>query len=202
MVGGLARAFAPVVHRPRTPALRCTVSPMAHTYRDLEITARAGGQPIDPASSHAWVDLICWRCGTPQMFVVARTAEIDGTTPPIYWLRCGACSAPSVRDRDGVVAPTPLPLDLPRGLPVAEAAAWEEVRRCLGVGAHTAAVMMCRKILFHVAVTNDMEPKDEKTGREDRTSAQFHVGDTAHTQEGPDYASDEAVGRPNQGRRQ
>lgn len=36
------------------------------------------------------------------------------------------------------------------------------MRECLASGAFTAAVMMCRKILFHIAVSNGLSATDEK----------------------------------------
>jgi hypothetical protein len=63
---------------------------------------------------------------------------------------------------NGSLRPAVAPLMAARGLPPAEEAAWSEARGCLGVGANTAAVMMCRKILFHVAVTHGLPAKNAK----------------------------------------
>lgn len=55
-----------------------------------------------------------------------------------------------------------MPLRKPAGLPDIDAAIWSEVRVCLGAGANAAAVMLCRKLLFHIAVANGLPPKNER----------------------------------------
>ena len=74
------------------------------------------------------------------------------------WLRCPRCFRGSVRTpslpggRGGVVFPGPLPsLDV-SNLPADVATAWAEARKAHSVGAYTAAEIMCRKILMHLAV--------------------------------------------------
>lgn len=71
------------------------------------------------------------------------------------WMRCVNCSV-GVVENEGVNSPAPKPLTVPLGLSGDELAAWTEVRECLAVGANTAAVMMCRKLLLHVAVSNGL----------------------------------------------
>src|SRR5690606_4358476 len=77
------------------------------------------------------------------------------------WMRCVNCRAPAVV-HEGVVSPGVRPLRVPAGLPPVELAAWSEVRECLGVGASTAAVMLCRKLLLHVAVSHGLPEKGDK----------------------------------------
>ncbi len=55
-----------------------------------------------------------------------------------------------------------MPLDDPEHLGGADLEAWLEVRGCLSVGANTAAVMMCRKLLFHMAVTHGLPEKNAR----------------------------------------
>lgn len=74
------------------------------------------------------------------------------------WLRCPVCYRASVRDR-GVVHPATRPLRDPKGLPAIDRAIWTEARSCLGVGANVAAVMLCRKLLFHMAVDSGLAAK-------------------------------------------
>jgi Domain of unknown function (DUF4145) len=73
------------------------------------------------------------------------------------WLLCPSCGEPSVRTsnakgRGPIVYPGALPSqDVPH-MPADVAAAWQEARLAHGVGAYTAAEIMCRKILMHIAV--------------------------------------------------
>lgn len=39
---------------------------------------------------------------------------------------------------------------------------WNEIRECLGVGAFTASVMLCRKLLMHVAVAHGLPARNAK----------------------------------------
>lgn len=96
------------------------------------------------------------------MIVVAATTDhshYEGS-PPVQWLRCVNCQIGVVVNVD-FQSPAPKPLDVPNGVEGDDRAAWEEVRSCLSVGAHTAAVMMCRKLLFHIAVSEDLPPKKD-----------------------------------------
>lgn len=77
------------------------------------------------------------------------------------WLRCTSCGMGLVENY-GVVSPGVRPLGVPRGLPKVEAEAWAEVRACLSVGAYTASVMLCRKLLMHVAVGDGLPAKNHK----------------------------------------
>lgn len=77
------------------------------------------------------------------------------------WLRCVSCSSGHV-DNSGVISPSTKPLSVPAGIPPVELAAWKEVRECLGIGAYTSAVMMCRKLLFHIAVSHALPEKNEQ----------------------------------------
>jgi hypothetical protein len=91
------------------------------------------------------------------MGVVAATTE-EGV---VKWVRCANCLQGAVMN-GGVMAPSVKPLRVPKGLPAAEGAVWNEVRECLAVGAATASVMLCRKLLLHIAVTHGLAPKNPK----------------------------------------
>jgi len=77
------------------------------------------------------------------------------------WLRCLTCSSAYVIN-GGAISPSSKPLSVPLGVGGVELEAWNEVRDCLGVAAYTAAVMMCRKLLFHIAVANGLPDVDSK----------------------------------------
>lgn len=130
---------------------------MASTFGDLIIINQRYGS-YGPEDSQAWALAVCPDCGGNQMATIARSQ--DGAQE---WLRCVNCSLATVRN-NGAVSPTVLPLRAPVGVVGVELAAWKEVRECLSVGAYTAAVMMCRKLLFHVAVAQGM-PEANDRGR-------------------------------------
>jgi hypothetical protein len=77
------------------------------------------------------------------------------------WLRCVNCGS-ALAENNGTLSPSAKPLRVPIGVTGVELDVWEEVRECLAVGAFTAAVMMCRKLLFHVAVSQGLAAKNEK----------------------------------------
>lgn len=76
---------------------------------------------------------------------------------------CARCAI-GVVVNDGVISPGTRPLRQVRGLGTVEPGAWEEVRSALAVSAWTAAVMLCRKLILHVAVAHGLPEKD-KSGR-------------------------------------
>jgi hypothetical protein len=84
-------------------------------------------------------------------------ATVDLPVGVALWLRCPVCGEGSVRTKIGprkpsVIYPGARPgRDIPN-LPRDLDAAWGEARSAYSVGAYTAAEMMCRKILMHLAV--------------------------------------------------
>ena len=62
----------------------------------------------------------------------------------------------------GVISPSSKPMRAPQGFPATDTAIWGEVRTCLGAGANVAAVMLCRKLLFHIAVEHGLPPKNAR----------------------------------------
>lgn len=93
------------------------------------------------------------------MFVIAQT---EPNTPHnrVGWARCVNCYRGVVLNQLLGMSPSPLPLGVPLGLEDETAVTWKEARICLGAGAHTASVMMCRKLLMHMAVTEGLPKKD------------------------------------------
>ena len=111
---------------------------------------------ITTAEERAYAMGKCPNCGALQFLVIAVTHANEQA-----WLRCLNCKTGVVMNGD-TVSPPHLPLRIPAGLPDDEAAVWNEVRACLGVGANTSAVMMCRKLLMHVAVGYGLPAKNSK----------------------------------------
>ncbi|GAB2655140.1 hypothetical protein GCM10027088_36850 [Nocardia goodfellowii] len=122
---------------------------------------------LETKDKESWDRAICGFCEGTQMLVVAKTRAPDlpepNMPPQVSWLRCVNCLHGVVRN-DSEVSPAQKPLDTPSCLQGDELTAWIEVRSCLSVGATTAAVMLCRKLLYHVAVSHNLPAKD-KNGR-------------------------------------
>lgn len=115
------------------------------------------------SDSTTWVSVPCPHCGNPQQVMVAAAVDdnhlaADGLTK---WLRCPACREGSV-EIEGSIFPADVPLREPLGLPEIDARIWNEARTCLGVGANAAAVMLCRKLLFHIAVAHGLPEKNSR----------------------------------------
>lgn len=98
----------------------------------------------------------CPNCAAHQFVIIAMTSSRDRA-----WLRCVNCKIAVVLN-GGVASPAIKPLRVPLGLPEDESEVWGEIRECLGVGAYTAAVMLCRKLLMHIAVAHGLPAKDGK----------------------------------------
>jgi len=105
--------------------------------------------------SEAFALSVCSNCSGTQMVVLAWTN--DGQA----WYRCANCGFGKVNNF-GISAPSAAPLSNPKGLAGTELDVWTEVRRCLSIAAPTAAVMLCRKLLFHIAVANGLPAKNDK----------------------------------------
>lgn len=90
----------------------------------------------------------CGSCGRAVQGALLARAMNDGRT----WLMCTSCGAPSVIDAMDRQTPAPLAGAAVPGLPNDVEQAWQEARLTVGMGAHTAGALLCRKILMHVAV--------------------------------------------------
>lgn len=117
----------------------------------------------------AWWRAQCVNCANTSMMVVARTARIR-------WMRCTDCGSGLVENW-GTVSPGGLPLSIPDGVIEDVLSCWTEVRKCLSVRANSAAVMMCRKLLFHIAVAHGLTEKDDKGWAPNFSQAVKHLED-------------------------
>jgi hypothetical protein len=102
------------------------------------------------ANKQNWEHYTCPYCSRD-----VNGAVVAGYTTPAgswcLWVRCPSCGKGAVI-QDGMLHPaTPFGPTI-EGLPPETAEAYQEARSCMGVGAFTAAELMCRKILMHVAV--------------------------------------------------
>lgn len=130
-------------------------------------TGRPHGATYPATAARAWEVRICPHCGAAQMLVIAIAVEQQNSSTPELvergprWYLCSSCRQPSVLV-DGVIQPSSRPLRTPKGLPTTDRAIWEEARSCLGVHAYSATVMLCRKLLLHVAVEKGLPPKNKQ----------------------------------------
>lgn len=137
---------------------------MASGVTRLLATLLTGNTAWDTASGNAWAsEYECPHCGGRQLLRVAAVLDGNLSVQPelTQWFRCPGCNRGSVL-QDEVVFPNARPLREPRGLPADVAAIWDEARTCLGAGAYAAAVLMCRKILLHVAVEHGLPAKNAR----------------------------------------
>lgn len=106
----------------------------------------------------AWATAPCPHCGGNQAL---RVAFCNNVNVGPYWYRCVTCLKGFVKNGN-LISPGSQPLRTPAGLPPIDLQIWTEVRTCLGSGAHAATVMLCRKLLFHIAVAHGLPAKNEK----------------------------------------
>jgi len=108
----------------------------------------------DGSTEEGWETYVCGHCNTKVTgAVVAKYSweKPPGITITNKWLLCPNCSLGSVIINKSVFPGSPFGPKL-QGLPDDVEAAYEEARRCMEVNAYTAAELLCRKILMHVAV--------------------------------------------------
>lgn len=110
------------------------------------------------------------------MIIVALAGSERSGRSEVRWLRCISCLKGHV-DNEGTISPGIRPLDTPGVLSGDDLAAWDEALGCLSVGANTAAVMMCRKLLFHMAVAHGLPPKDGRKRAPNFKQALKHLED-------------------------
>lgn len=108
----------------------------------------------DGSTDDGWESYTCSHCaskvsGAVVAFYQWQTAT--GTVIRNKWLLCPNCSLGSVQVRGIIYPGSPFGPKL-QGLPTDVNDSYEEARRCMEVSAYTAAELICRKILMHVAV--------------------------------------------------
>ena len=106
----------------------------------------------DGSTDEGWDTYVCGHCNTRVTGAVVATYSWN--KPPVItnkWVLCPNCSLGSVIVNGGVFPGSPFGPRL-QWLPDDVETAYEETRRCMEVSAYTAAELLCRKILMHVAV--------------------------------------------------
>ena len=107
---------------------------------------------------------VCGYCGTDTHPSKGWTITKNNQNRHGWVLICTDCNYPSFLDWDSksneILSITPAAkMGLPvAGLPNDVAGLYDVARACTGAGAYTAAVLVCRKILMHIAVEKGAKP--------------------------------------------
>lgn len=122
--------------------------------------------PID--SEVQWA-VDCRGCGNKRMLAIAIGDVPESISTRGYtasrsgWLMCIACGmgAYAIGTSDDVdeVFPGPAPFGLPKNLSFDVAMTWNEALMSFTATAFTSCALMCRKIIFHMAVEVGLEEK-------------------------------------------
>jgi hypothetical protein len=111
----------------------------------------------DSSSKRSWVGFTCGHCGVAVSGVVIAWLDKENTL--IQWVHCPSCALGSTII-DGKAFPGAAFGPEIQGLPQNVNESYEEARRCMEVNALTAAELVCRKILMHVAVEKGAKEGD------------------------------------------
>lgn len=106
------------------------------THRDIEGT----------------VEITCGHCGTKVSSHVLACYRDTNSSAIYSWVMCANCSLGSVVDFKGNAIPSVKFGKKINNLPPDIESAYEEARSCYSANAHTGSVLLCRKIIMHVAV--------------------------------------------------
>ncbi len=121
-----------------------------------EYTGHIRVTSLDGSDKDSWYPFICGHCHTQVSgAVVAVPRRSSGEVQRIKWLWCPVCADASVLSHDGIIYPGEAFGPPIEGLPKEVSVAYDEARSCMLVNAFTAAELMCRKILMHIAVERD-----------------------------------------------
>ena len=104
-----------------------------------------------------WEPYICPYCARDVTGAVVASYAPGGLESWSLWVRCPHCRRGAVIVDGRLYPSTPFGPSI-EGLPAEVAGAYEEARNCMGVGAFTAAELVCRKILMHIAVDKGATP--------------------------------------------
>ena len=109
---------------------------------------------------------ICGHCsasvasdaGWAGTYVPAAADAVTFTSPCSIHI-CHLCCCPTFFDGNGRPYPGPLPGNSVQDIPDSDLEdLYNEARRCVSQGCYTAAVLCCRKLLMHIAVSKGADP--------------------------------------------
>ena len=113
----------------------------------------------DGSLKESWFSYQCGFCGAEVSGAVVASTSWNYVSDfnrnellrEIRWLQCTNCGLGSVANDSNIAPGVPFGPTL-EGLPDDVLSAYREARRCMRALAYTAAELLCRKILMHVAV--------------------------------------------------
>ena len=130
-------------------------------------TLRFIGHDYSQNEDTVWWSAQCPCCGTVTMLAIAL-----GEAPDEYyncqsaWLMCVKCGTGSwaIGDMDSVIVqyPSAAPFTTPDHLSPEVKATWEEACNSFTMGAYTACTLMCRKLIFYMAVEEGLPEKNDR----------------------------------------
>lgn len=116
----------------------------------------------DGSTDDGWVSYTCGHCGRKVAGAVVAYIKFQEPTGRVIfnkWLLCTNCSYGSVSINNEIFPGSPFGPQL-QGLPSEVKESYQEARRCIEVNAYTAAELICRKILMHIAVEKGAKEGD------------------------------------------
>ena len=130
-------------------------------------TLRFIGHDYSQNEDTVWWSAQCPCCGTVTMLAIAL-----GEAPDEYynchsaWLMCVKCGIGSwaIGDLDNVIVqyPSAAPFATPDHLSREVKSTWEEACNSFTMGAYTACTLMCRKLIFYMAVEEGLPEKNDR----------------------------------------
>jgi hypothetical protein len=98
---------------------------------------------------------VCGFCSNLVGTTTAYRGQKSGTGDMIRFIYiCPYCYKPTYFDEEGFRVPDASPGSSVDHLPVDVGALYEEARKCVAGSCYTAAVLLCRKLLMNIAVSN------------------------------------------------
>jgi hypothetical protein len=94
---------------------------------------------------------VCGYCGERVHSNSGYQTAITQDSPHFLYI-CPNCSGPTFVQRGGSSYPGEVPGSAVKGLPAELESLYNEARQSASAGAHTAAVLVCRKMLMNIAV--------------------------------------------------
>mgnify|MGYP002711904471 CR=1 FL=1 len=139
-------------------------------FDSLRVMNLHNGFGFSANSSEAQLRTSCPDCAAGTMFCLAyaEPPESSGrlSATSSAWLLCASCGAGAFvlkRGEDIVLKhPQELPLGVPTGLTDGVRNTWEEALRSYSANAYTSCTLMCRKIIFHMAVEAGLPAANDK----------------------------------------
>jgi|TARA_R110001583_G_scaffold194622_1_gene365983 hypothetical protein len=107
----------------------------------------------DGSTKNSWQSYDCGYCGIAVSGAIVSQYNWKDSAGNHYenkWLLCTSCSKPSAMFRNSIFPGAAFGPSI-QGLPKDVKDSYNEARRCMEVNAFTAAELICRKILMHVA---------------------------------------------------